>query len=322
MLMAVSVCDSVDGSGNWVCSNSFGLASLIGLLKWMAPTQHTAVVNSGHQVKFRVVGNLNADGDLNDCYDTVAPFDGKADACEANPWWEEVLRQINDLYLLNDGMKPVAGQQRYYFGMVRPGIPGGTGGMAVEIGGRVAAGRTSVIRMGVETNDQVVAHETAHMLGAQHTHKDQPAASCYNLAWDDSTDWALGKTVCSGVDLWLNTPLPSQEASGTSGMKAAMNGVPSMSVLDGWWVEGHVEGVTGWAIKDGHPGAGALDDAGFIYDKLESAIMPLFYQRPEAYGEVMRWSIALNGSFFNAQRMLRQYLSNAYFPGGGLGSRP
>jgi starch phosphorylase len=91
--------------------------------------------------------------------------------------------------------------------------------------------------------------------------------------------------------------------------------VPSFSVLDGWWLEGHVEGKTGWAI--GHD-MEFLDDSttevASLYDKLEHVILPLFYGQPGAYAEVMRSTVALNGSFFNAQRMLRQYVSNAYFP--------
>jgi starch phosphorylase len=125
--------------------------------------------------------------------------------------------------------------------------------------------------------------------------------------------WA--QLFCSGVDLWLNTPQRPQEASGTSGMKAALNGVPSLSVLDGWWIEGHEEGTTGWAI--GH-GGDLLDDPSVevasLYDKLELLILPMFYGRPFAFTEVMRSAIALNGSFFNTQRMVSQYVSNAYFP--------
>ena len=126
-------------------------------------------------------------------------------------------------------------------------------------------------------------------------------------------DMALAKYICAGVDLWLNTPQKPQEASGTSGMKAALNGVPSLSVLDGWWIEGHVEGVTGWSIGDSwehesNPSAEIVS----LYDKLEAAILPMFYQRPHTYAEVMRSAIALNGSFFNAQRMMFQYLKNAY----------
>jgi starch phosphorylase len=126
-------------------------------------------------------------------------------------------------------------------------------------------------------------------------------------------DMALGKYICSGVDLWLNTPQKPQEASGTSGMKAALNGVPSLSVLDGWWIEGHVEGVTGWSIGEGWEAESSTSaEVASLYDKLESIILPMFYERPRAYAEVMRGAIALNGSYFNAQRMMFQYLKNAY----------
>jgi starch phosphorylase len=126
-------------------------------------------------------------------------------------------------------------------------------------------------------------------------------------------DMALGKYICSGVDLWLNTPQKPQEASGTSGMKAALNGVPSLSVLDGWWIEGHVEGVTGWSIGEGWEAESSTSaEVASLYEKLESIILPMFYERPRAYAEVMRGAIALNGSYFNAQRMMFQYLKNAY----------
>jgi len=128
-------------------------------------------------------------------------------------------------------------------------------------------------------------------------------------------DMALAQQLCAGVDLWLNTPRQPQEASGTSGMKAALNGVPSLSTLDGWWIEGHIEGVTGWSIGDEQEPAGdASSEVASLYDKLEHVIVPLFYGRPAAFVEVMRSTIALNGSFFNTQRMVSQYVTNAYFP--------
>ena len=131
----------------------------------------------------------------------------------------------------------------------------------------------------------------------------------------ENYDMALGKILCAGVDLWLNTPLRPQEASGTSGMKAALNGVPSLSVLDGWWVEGHVEHVTGWSIGDDSTDAEDYSqDAASLYDKLERIILPLYYGKPEAYAKVRRAAIALNGSFFSTQRMASQYVTNAYFP--------
>ncbi len=119
----------------------------------------------------------------------------------------------------------------------------------------------------------------------------------------------------SGPALWWNPPPPPLEASGTSGMKAALNGVPSLSVLDGWWVEGCIEGVTGWAIGDDRPPAqpdASEADASAMYDKLEHAILPLFHQRRNEFIDVMRHALALNGSFFNSHRMVEEYALKAY----------
>jgi starch phosphorylase len=117
----------------------------------------------------------------------------------------------------------------------------------------------------------------------------------------------------AGADIWLNTPHKPREASGTSGMKAALNGVPSFSVLDGWWIEGHVQGVTGWAIGGGwREQSDSPKEAESLYETLEFSIVPMFYDRPDDYAKLMRYAIALNGSFFNSQRMLSQYVHNAY----------
>jgi starch phosphorylase len=131
----------------------------------------------------------------------------------------------------------------------------------------------------------------------------------------ENYDMNLAKKYVAGVDVWLNTPRRPQEASGTSGMKAALNGVPSLSVLDGWWVEGHQAGVTGWAFGDS-PGCepDTPGEVASLYEKLENVIVPLYYREPDEFAKVMRNAIALNGSFFNTQRMLLQYLTNAYFP--------
>ena len=132
---------------------------------------------------------------------------------------------------------------------------------------------------------------------------------------DYSTE--IAKLMVAGVDVWVNTPQPPLEASGTSGMKAAINGVPSLSVLDGWWIEGHIEGVTGWSVGDVHrPGNETLDwynDAESLYGKLEHSICPLITKNHNQYVDIMRNCIALNGSFFNTQRMLQQYVLRAYF---------
>lgn len=132
-------------------------------------------------------------------------------------------------------------------------------------------------------------------------------------------DMELSRLIVSGVDLWLNTPQRPLEASGTSGMKAAHNGVPSFSILDGWWIEGHIEGVTGWAIGSKEPELSKSDDfnrddAEDLYQKLKKAIAPMFYQERERWVDIMRHAIALNASFFNTHRMVQQYVTNAYLP--------
>ncbi len=134
------------------------------------------------------------------------------------------------------------------------------------------------------------------------------------VVYVENYDMHWARLLASGVDLWLNTPHRPFEASGTSGMKASLNGVPSLSVRDGWWIEGHLEGVTGWSIGlDEGPEEHEIEVAS-MYEKLEHVILPMFYERPAAYAAVMRSAIAINASFFNTQRMLSQYLANAYFP--------
>jgi starch phosphorylase len=137
------------------------------------------------------------------------------------------------------------------------------------------------------------------------------------IAYLANYDIAMGALLTAGVDIWLNTPQPPLEASGTSGMKAALNGVPSLSVLDGWWLEGCIEGITGWAIGANPRGLVAEDDraqdAAALYDKLAQVILPLFYGDQRGFISVMRHAIALNGSFFNTQRMMQQYVVKAYF---------
>jgi glycogen phosphorylase len=137
-------------------------------------------------------------------------------------------------------------------------------------------------------------------------------ADVIRTVYVENYDMRWGRLITSGVDLWLNTPMRPQEASGTSGMKAAMNGVPSFSVVDGWWAEGHIEGVTGWAIGSSELAEDPSIEVATLYDKLEREIVPMFYGRPNRYTEIMRNSIALNGSFFNTQRMVLQYIANAY----------
>jgi glycogen phosphorylase len=137
------------------------------------------------------------------------------------------------------------------------------------------------------------------------------SGSLLRIVYLENYAWDLGALMTSGVDVWVNTPKRPYEASGTSGMKAALNGVPSLSILDGWWIEGCIEGYTGWAIEDG---ANDDDEAVNLYKKLENAVVPLYRQSPEHWARLMRNTIAFNGSFFNTNRMVKQYTRNAYYP--------
>lgn len=134
------------------------------------------------------------------------------------------------------------------------------------------------------------------------------------IVYLEDYDLDLGLRMVAGCDLWLNTPQRPLEASGTSGMKAAHNGVPSLSVLDGWWLEGCIEGVTGWSIGTSLGGGPADDaaDADDLYRTLENKVAPLFYEARNGWIRIMQQCIALNASFFNTHRMVRQYLLHAY----------
>jgi starch phosphorylase len=131
------------------------------------------------------------------------------------------------------------------------------------------------------------------------------------IVYLENYDWGLGALLTAGVDVWVNTPRRPYEASGTSGMKAALNGVPSLSILDGWWIEGCIEGVTGWAIEDG---ADDAEEAESLYTKLEKSVAPLYGDVPEKWARLMRTTLAFNGSYFNTNRMVKQYARNAYYP--------
>lgn len=131
-------------------------------------------------------------------------------------------------------------------------------------------------------------------------------------------DMRLGKMMVSGCDVWLNNPQRPFEASGTSGMKAALNGVPHFSTMDGWWLEGHVEGLTGWSIgPDPHTEGyyddyDVIDEADDFYGKLEHVVVPIFYGNREEWTRIMQHAIAINASFFNTYRMVQQYIATAY----------
>jgi glycogen phosphorylase len=137
------------------------------------------------------------------------------------------------------------------------------------------------------------------------------------IVYLENYNMEMAGKLTSGVDVWLNTPLPPYEASGTSGMKAAHNGVVNFSVLDGWWIEGCVEGLTGWAIGP-HPDQTISEEErrkrelGDLYNKLEYIIIPKFYQERDSWISMMRNSIGKVAYYFNTHRMMRRYTTDAY----------
>jgi starch phosphorylase len=175
------------------------------------------------------------------------------------------------------------------------------------------AGRLQVIYAGKAHPQDAGGKELIHRI----FQAKEALSKDVKIAYLENYSLELGKMITSGVDVWLNTPQPPMEASGTSGMKAAINGIPSLSVLDGWWIEGHIEGLTGWAIgENGRTSAAAADrsnDAASLYDKLEQVVVPLFYHDRDRFVDIMRHCITLNGSFFNTHRMLQEYVLKAYF---------
>lgn len=133
----------------------------------------------------------------------------------------------------------------------------------------------------------------------------------------ENYEMKLARLLISGVDVWLNTPLPPNEASGTSGMKAAHNGVPHFSTLDGWWLEGYIKDKTGWAIGEKRKKSKSSEvnkkDAESLYYTLEHKILPRYYDSPKKWQETMQNTIAINASYFNTERMLQQYIQENYF---------
>jgi len=153
--------------------------------------------------------------------------------------------------------------------------------------------------------------EPGHHLIEQLHHHMRELSDIIPMAYIPNYNMDIALSMVSGVDAWLNTPLKPMEASGTSGMKAAFNGVPNLSVLDGWWIEGCIEGGTGWAIGDSGDAANG-GDASSLYDKLEKVVLPLYHDNRSGWIAVMKGAISKNASYFNSHRMMRRYAAEAY----------
>jgi glycogen phosphorylase len=143
----------------------------------------------------------------------------------------------------------------------------------------------------------------ARLVAAERRHPGQ-------IVYLENYDMALGRLLVRGCDVWLNNPIRPLEASGTSGMKAAMNGVLNLSILDGWWPEGCVHGVNGWAIGDETAGDDERDLAA-LYRVLEGEVLPTWATRPR-WIAMMRASIAMGVGKFSSDRMLRDYFERLY----------
>jgi starch phosphorylase len=174
---------------------------------------------------------------------------------------------------------------------------------------RMAEGRLQIIYAGkAHPHDESGKKLIQHIFEIKERLKDK-----IRIVFLKNYTMDIALKITSGVDVWLNTPLRPLEASGTSGMKATHNGVPNFSVLDGWWIEGHIEGFTGWAIGPSPDvPADPARDADDLYYKLENIILPTFYNEKPLWIRVMQNAIGKNAYYFNSHRMMRRYVTEAY----------
>jgi len=174
---------------------------------------------------------------------------------------------------------------------------------------RLGEGRIQIIYAGkAHPKDETGKDLIKHIFEIKERLKDR-----IKIVFLNNYNMELALKLVSGVDVWLNTPLRPLEASGTSGMKATHNGVPNFSVLDGWWIEGHIEGYTGWAIGPSADTPADPDrDADDLYYKLEAVILPTYYSEKHLWIRIMQNAIGKNAYYFNTHRMMRRYVTEAY----------
>ena len=178
---------------------------------------------------------------------------------------------------------------------------------------KIAAGKIQIIYAGKAHPRDTVGKQLIEKIFSY----SQKLKGKIKVAFVQNYNMEVALRLVSGVDIWLNTPLRPLEASGTSGMKAAHNGVMNFSVLDGWWIEGHIEGYTGWSIGPA-PTEIRPDnnmnkiDAEDLYNKLEKLIIPLYYNDRKQWIRMMQNAIGKNAYYFNSHRMMRRYVTEAY----------
>ncbi|MDR3164757.1 MAG: alpha-glucan family phosphorylase [Synergistaceae bacterium] len=177
----------------------------------------------------------------------------------------------------------------------------------------VGAGQVQLIFAGkAHPHDQPAKDIIRHIIGIS-----KEIGSAVPTAFLENYNMELAQILTAGVDVWLNTPIRPREASGTSGMKCVHNGVMNFSVLDGWWIEGWIEGVTGWSIGPNPTDADLIEydekqDAMDLYNKLEDKVIPMFYNDRSKWIWMMKQTIALNASYFNTHRVVKEYCEKAY----------
>jgi glycogen phosphorylase len=230
---------------------------------------------------------------------------------------EALIKEINDIH--NAGFHPARftiGFARRFTEYKRPGLLLWDLARLKQIADKV--GDIQVVFAGKAHSQDGRGKELIHEIN-QAVRMTNAEDCKVRMTFLEHYDMRIARSMVGGCDVWLNTPQRPYEASGTSGMKAALNGVPHLSTLDGWWLEGHVEGITGWSIGP-HPREPGFtcdndvcDEAKDLYDKLESLIIPKFYGDRDRWTDIMKHTIAMNGSFFNTFRMAQQYIANAYF---------
>lgn len=178
---------------------------------------------------------------------------------------------------------------------------------------RIASGKLQIVYAGKShPQDNLGKKLIEKIFGMKERLKDK-----IKMAYLKNYDMEIALKMVSGVDIWLNTPLRPREASGTSGMKAVHNGVMNFSVLDGWWIEGHIEGFTGWSIGPSPTETNLVDnldttDADDLYQKLETVIIPMYYSDRHNWTRMMQNAIGKNAYYFNTHRMMRRYVTEAY----------